>query len=582
MNAKQTLQQGFTLIEMLVIAPIVVLAIGAFLTVIISMTGEVLSSRGANTLAYSVQDALNRIDQDVKLSTTFLATNNITLTAGEAQGYNNDATNFTNVGGTSGTSLILNSLATNDNPTVLTSGLVYLTNKPNSCASNRVQDNTPMAINIVYFVKDNTLWRRTIMPSNYAVGTSVYCTTPWQQPSCAPGYTAVFCKTNDIKLVEGVSSSGFSVQYFTSASATSADVTASDTAALVTARGTALQSLPAVGVSITASQSIAGRTVERSASLRSTRLDTNASTIAAVTPDTIPSAPSGLATTYTAPGSITVSWHPNATSYNLQYSTNSSFSSPTQINSITNTSQLVSGLSPSTSRYYFRVQAVNSAGTSAWSSYVSEWITISNGLTAWWKLNGNGTATIGSTNITITGATTAIGQNGTASNAYAFNGTAAQYGTFVSTLGLGTTNVTLSAWVNPAVATNSGLFIKVGTSNGYGIGMGSTTFDNATPGTKIIMLYEGVRWIVTTTNITTGWHHVVMVIDSAGVPSAYMDGALVGTYSGTGAIAPTGTTYIGGGYTSARNFNGRIDDVRIYTRALSLTEIQTLNSGGGH
>jgi Tfp pilus assembly protein PilE len=322
MNVKRTLQQGFTLIEMLVIAPIVVLAIGAFLTVIISMTGEVLSSRGSNTLAYNVQDALNRIDQDVKLSSTFLATNNITLTAGEAQGYNNDATNFTNVGGASGTSLILNALATNDNPTVLTSGIVYQVDKPFPCSSTRLPSNTPMSINIVYFVKDNTLWRRTIMPSNYNIGTSVYCSTPWQQPSCAPGYTAVFCKTNDIKLVEGVSSSGFNVQYFTSASATSEDATASDTAASVTTRSTALQSLSTVGVSIIASQNIAGRTVERSATLRSTRLDTNASTIANYVAPTTPSAPTLSGTiAASAPTSVVYTWPKvdGADSYTFQY-----------------------------------------------------------------------------------------------------------------------------------------------------------------------------------------------------------------------------------------------------------------------
>jgi competence protein ComGC len=325
MKIKHSLQQGFTLVEMLVIAPIVVLAIGAFLTVIISMTGEVLSSRGANTLTYNVQDALNRIDQDVKLSTTFLATNNITLTAGEAQGYNNDATNFTNVGGTSGTSLILNALATDDNPTVLTSGIVYQVDKPFPCSSTRVPSNTPMNINIVYFIKDNTLWRRTIMPSNYNIGTSVYCTTPWQQPSCAPGYTAVFCKTNDIKLVEGVSSSGFNVQYFTSASAGSADTTASNTAASVTARGTALQSLPTVGVSIIASQNIAGRTIERAASLRSTRLDTNASTIANYVAPTTPVAPTlSGAIASSAPTSVVYTWPKvdGADSYTFQYNFN--------------------------------------------------------------------------------------------------------------------------------------------------------------------------------------------------------------------------------------------------------------------
>jgi hypothetical protein len=376
-NVKRSLQQGFTLIEMLVIAPIVVLAIGAFLTVIISMTGEVLSSRGANTLAYNVQDALNRIDQDVKLSTTFLATNNITLTAGEAQGYNNDATNFTNVGGSSGTSLILNSLATNDNPTSLTSGLVYQTDKPNACASDRVQDNTPMSINIVYFVKDNTLWRRTIMPSNYAVGTSVYCSTPWQQPSCAPGYTAVFCKTNDIKLVEGVGSTGFSVQYYTSASSTSANATASDTAASVTDRGTALQSLPTVGVVITASQSIAGRSVERSASLRSTRLDTNASTIANYVAPTTPAAPT-LSGSVSTPTSVVYTWPKvsGAETYTFQYNLNGGAWQTPITNQNVNTYTVNAGYNNVTVNA--RVTATNTAGTSGYgtaTTTVPLWVT---------------------------------------------------------------------------------------------------------------------------------------------------------------------------------------------------------------
>jgi competence protein ComGC len=377
MKIKHSLQQGFTLIEMLVIAPIVVLAIGAFLTVIISMTGEVLSSRGANTLAYNVQDALNRIDQDVRLSTTFLATNNITLTAGEAQGYNNDATNFTNVGGTSGRSLILNSLATNDNPTALTSGLVYLTDKPNTCASNRVQDNTPMSINIVYFVKDNTLWRRTIMPSNYAAGTSVYCSAPWQQPSCAPGYTAVFCKTNDIKLVEGIGETGFRLQYFTSANATSANATASNTAASVPARGTALQSLSTVSVSIIASQNIAGRDVERSGTLRSTRLDTNASTIANYVPPTTPVAPT-LSGSVSTPTSVVYTWPKvdGAETYTFQYNLNGGSWQTPITNQNVNTYTVDAGHNNVTVNA--RVTATNTAGTSGYgtnTTTVPLWVT---------------------------------------------------------------------------------------------------------------------------------------------------------------------------------------------------------------
>jgi prepilin-type N-terminal cleavage/methylation domain-containing protein len=209
---------------------------------------------------------------------------------------------------------------------------------------------------------------------------------------------------------------------------------------------------------------------------------------------------------------------------------------------------------------------------------------ITNGLVGWWKLNGSGTASVGSANATLTGATLTSGQSGLTNGAYAFSGASSQYGTIASNFGLGNTNVTISAWVNPAVSPNSGLFFKIGgpaSTNGYGLGMGNTTFDDSSSGTKLILLYEGVRWIPTTTDIITGWHHVVMTIDSNGVPSAYLDSSLVGTYSGSNAIAPTTSmSYIGGGMTTARYFNGSIDDVRVYNRALSGSEISALFTGG--
>lgn len=362
----RTLQRGFTLIEMLVIAPIVILAIGAFLTVIISMTGEVLSSRGSNVLTYNVQDALNRIEQDVKLSTTFLATNSIPLVASEAQGYNNDATAFTNVGGTSGTSLILNTLATTDNPLATTSGIVYQKDKPNACDDSRVSDNTPMSSNIVYFVKGDTLWRRTIMPSNYA-NLAIYCAAPWQRPSCAPGYTAVFCKTEDIKLVEGVTATNFSVNYYSSAGSTTVDTVASDPNATLAARSTALQSLSTVGVAINASQNVAGRTIERSASVRVSRLDTNASTIAPVVEATIPSTPT-LSSTLSNPTSVIYTWPKvdGASSYTFQYNINGgAWQTPVSNQNVT-TYTVSTGSHGNVING--RVSATNSAGTSGYSA----------------------------------------------------------------------------------------------------------------------------------------------------------------------------------------------------------------------
>jgi len=328
-------QKGFTLIEMLVVAPIVILTIGAFLTVIISMTGEVLASRASNNLSYTVQDALNHIDQDVKMSSGFLATDNIPVSLfGTAQGYNNDTTRFTNIGGASGTSLILNMVATDTNPVSTGSSYVYLKNQPNACATpqSKTIGNKPFTYNVVYFTKEKatdsySLYRRVLMPTNYTDTTNTVCTLPWQQPSCLPSYMdsqtgSVFCKTKDIELVSGSSPIDLNIQYFNGQSASTINGPAS-TAPLAADRTIALQSATTVGVSIYAQQTVAGRTVERSAILRTSRLDGNASGIASLTTDGAPTAPK-VAGSITEPTYAKFTWAkvPSATGYTIQYRIN--------------------------------------------------------------------------------------------------------------------------------------------------------------------------------------------------------------------------------------------------------------------
>lgn len=327
----RALSKGFTLVEMMVIAPIVILLIGAFIAAIVGLTGEVMSSRGSNVVAYDVQDALNRIEEDVKLSTSYLATNSIKFSAAPTpanpQGYgaNGSYTDFTNAGGANGTALILNTLVTDGNPLSLTTSSLYLANKPNDCGDPTLYTkNTPMTANVIYYVYNNTLWRRVVMPKNYDV-TTEWCGSkaPWQQPSCQPGYSAAFCKTNDIRLIDGVAASDFIVQYFSSASSTAASVPAV-TGADLNARTTALQSTPTVSVSIIARKSIAGREVERAGTLRATRLDTNASAIAKdTTPTAVPAVPN-ISNTVSDGHNVTFTWPrvATATSYSLDYRIN--------------------------------------------------------------------------------------------------------------------------------------------------------------------------------------------------------------------------------------------------------------------
>ena len=268
-------KSGFTLVEMLVVAPIVILAIGSFVGVIINLTGEVLSSRASNTLTYNIQDALDRVEEDITRSNSFLSINSIAFTAANPQGYGavGSTENFLSKNATNGDSLILSALVTDGNPLAATTRTVYLANQPNPCTTyERYVSNTPMTLNIIYFVdSQGTLWRRTVMPADYS-NAAIRCgNAPWQQPSCQTDYSSAFCKTNDIKLVDKVGTSGFSIEYYPSASSTLASTSAVSTDATI--RATALATMRSAKVTISVSDTIAGRDISRSASVRVTQLN---------------------------------------------------------------------------------------------------------------------------------------------------------------------------------------------------------------------------------------------------------------------------------------------------------------------
>jgi len=383
MNMFKKHEHGFTLVEMLVVAPIVILAIGAFLTVIISMTGEVIASRTSNALSYNVQDGLNRIEQDVKQSTGFLAATNIAALYGstnsplnttDAQGYNNDTTDFTNVTtGTTGPMLILNMIATTDNPLTSGSSYVYLRDKPNACTSP--QGNAPLTYNVVYFVRgtgaDSTLYRRVIMPRNYATVSTNVCLVPWQQPSCSTEVTvtpATHCKTNDVTIVRGVSPKDFTLQYYAGENTNSVNSVASNTSTSVTDRNVALQSATTVGVSITAKQMGGGREVSRTATLRASRLDTNATSFIIPTTDGAPVAPTiSKSSAPGAKGKFTWPSVSGATGYTADYTLNSG---TTWTNIFTNQPTRTATVSSNANKdtINIRVRSVGAAGSSSYAT----------------------------------------------------------------------------------------------------------------------------------------------------------------------------------------------------------------------
>lgn len=68
------------------------------------------------------------------------------------------------------------------------------------------------------------------------------------------------------------------------------------------------------------------------------------------------------------------------------------------------------------------------------------------------------------------------------------------------------------------------------------------------------------------------WYHVAATYDGATM-KIYINGTLDASKPQTGSVNSSGTFNVGYSYNTSRNFNGKVDEVRVWKRALSQTEI---------
>jgi hypothetical protein len=173
-------------------------------------------------------------------------------------------------------------------------------------------------------------------------------------------------------------------------------------------------------------------------------------------------------------------------------------------------------------------------------------------------------------NGTITGATWATGRNGGALN---FNGTN-NVVTVPDSASLDlTTGLTIEAWVNATVAPSGwrGIVSKETTNNVVYFLHASTQSGNR-PGTGGLfgtverVLSGGTRLTANT------WVHLAATYDGA-TQRLFVNGVQVASRAQTGSLTVSAGALRIGGNLFAEYFRGRIDDVRIYNRALSAAEI---------
>ena len=286
---------GFTLIEVLVIAPIVVILIGAFIALAVTLTGESLKLRAENSAAYNTQDALDDMETSVVHSLGFLAE---TPTLTSPQGPNDGSGTFTNTTTDEPDTLIIRSAATNKGPFDINRSVVY----SGSGACNT--QNAIYEYTTVFFVKNGSLYRRTILSAGDA------CETPWQRNSCSESVVDAnpsVCQTEDEKLLDNVTA--FDVKYYTDSSS-STQLDDNEASAAIT-----------VMIDLTVAKQVAGKSVSYDASVQATSLNnTGEETFGSSPPADIPPI-TWSQNSSASPYTITFQWEAvsGVTGYNIQY-----------------------------------------------------------------------------------------------------------------------------------------------------------------------------------------------------------------------------------------------------------------------
>ena len=293
---------------------------------------------------------------------------------------------------------------------------------------------------------------------------------------------------------------------------------------------------------------------------------------------TVPAVPTGVSAKAISGSQISLGWTAasNATGYNIKRAAVSGGPYTTIATGVMGTSYTDTGLTAGTA-YYYVVSAVNPGHESNNSAEASATLPIA-------QLKFNETS--GTTAADATGS----GWNGTlvggplwatgkSGNAVDLDGTG-DYVSLPAGVVASSTTSTVAAWVNLDAVSN---WMRI-----FDFGSGTSTYMFLTPKNaangkiRFAIKNNGSSEQVidgTSALAAGGWHHVAVTLNGA-TGTLYVDGVNVGSNNAMtlkpSDMGSTTQNWIGRSQYSDPYLNGRVDDFRIYTRALTASEIAVL------
>src|SRR4051812_5787016 len=304
---------------------------------------------------------------------------------------------------------------------------------------------------------------------------------------------------------------------------------------------------------------------------------------ATITTDTqAPTSPGSVAAGV-ASSTVNLTWsaatdNVGVTRYNVHRSTTSGFT-PTTANRIgqpTGASYSDAGLGTAT--YYYKVTAEDAAGNvSGASNQATAVVSVvaPTGLVAAYGFDeGSGTTTADQSGNGNTGAlsNTLWSASGKYGNALSFNGSNARVNVNDSTSLHLTNGFTLEAWVRPNALNDWHTVVLKERTGYYAEALYANTDTQRPSGHVFTTSDHDLRG--TSKLPVAAWSHLAATYNGSTL-ALWVNGTQVASQAATGTIASnTGPLRIGGNAIWGEYFNGLIDEVRVYNRALSATEIQ--------
>jgi len=222
------------------------------------------------------------------------------------------------------------------------------------------------------------------------------------------------------------------------------------------------------------------------------------------------------------------------------------------------------------------IKVTDSAGNESNTLTITTFTVLPDGLIAYYPFDGNANAKIGTLNGTVSGATLSTGRNNESNTAYSFDGVD-DYIEFGAGMLSGDGEFSILIWIN----TSSGSFARILSQRNGGYN-GQYIVELESDGEIEFYTYSSLtgKWIVRSSSALNdgNWHHLAFVQQDNG-GKMYLNGSLDQTDNSNGKVnlLSTNKTYLGkDGRNNSSFYTGKVDDLKIYNRALSASEIQTL------